>query len=204
MGDEVPWVGLDLGCERLDLVAAGVGADQHSIASGFRDGLDHEFPEMGQDIGLILGPGAEIGGDVLNDRLFAEVIAHHVGDIGVDQLVVGNAGAGGIGNGDTSLGVNLHQAANAQHRIATEDGGIEEVVIDAPIDHIDRFQSTRCPHPDPAVFTGQIPSFHQRNAHLLGEIAVLEIGTVENPWGEQDHPRCLRPRRQFPQGFQEL
>ena len=152
----------------------------------------------------LVGSGTEIGVNVVDDRLLVQVVADHRRHIGVDELVVGHAGARGIGDRHPSGAHHIDQARYAEHRIAAEHLGVEEVVIDAAVDHVHGFPACRAAHPDATVFTDQIAALHQGNSHLLGEVAVLEIGAVEHARGEQHHPGCITPGGEILQGAQQM
>ena len=129
----------------------GVRADQHAVAAGFVGGLDHQLVEILEHVLAVGIAPAEIGRHVGQDGLFALVVADHLGHVGVDHLVVGDAVAGGVGQRDAPGAIGVHQAGDAQHRIGAEGLGIEEVVVDAAIDHVDALEAAGGAHEDVAA-----------------------------------------------------
>ena len=59
------------------------------------------------------------------------------------HLVVGDAGAGRVGDGDVAGLPRPHQPGHAERRVGTERLGIEEQVVDAAVDHVDRARARR-------------------------------------------------------------
>jgi hypothetical protein len=123
----------------------------------------------------------QIGVHIRQDRILVEVVFDDARDVGVDDLVVGHPGADGVGHGDVAGAVGADQTRHAQDRIGPEDGRIEEVVVDAPVDHVHRHQAGGRAHEDPGVAHHQIAALDDGNAHLAGEEGVLEIGAVGTP-----------------------
>ena len=78
LGDEVAGIGLDLHGEAGDLLSAGVGADQHAVTSRLSHRLHHQLLEVGEHIGAVVGPGADVGLHILDDGLLIEVITNDV------------------------------------------------------------------------------------------------------------------------------
>ena len=56
---------------------------------------------------------------------------------GIDRLVVGHAGADGVGQRDVARAVGLHQAGHAEQAVGAERLRVEEVVVDPAVDHVD-------------------------------------------------------------------
>ena len=75
----------------------GGGSDQHAVAAGAVHFLHHQIAEIVEDVGEILRIAAAPGLHVLQDRFFAEIEFHDFRHVGVDRLVVGDAGADRIG-----------------------------------------------------------------------------------------------------------
>ena len=123
--------------------------------------------------------------------------------LGVDELVVGHACAGRWRSPPGRPG-SPHQTRHPEQRITAEHLGVEEIVVDAAVDHIHGFQTTGAAHPDPIVFADQIAALHQLDAHLLGQVAVLEVGAVEHPGSEHHHGGGIGPGSQFPQSLKQL
>ena len=116
------------------------------------------------------------------------------GNVGVNGFVVGDAVAHGVGQRHISRAVGAHQAGNAQDGIRAEGERVQELVIHAPVDHIDALQAVNGFHVNDAAIHDQVAAFDQFDAHLLREEAVLEVGAVVNAGRQQDDLRviCLR------------
>ena len=80
----------------------------------------------------------------------------------------------------------------------TEHFRIEEMIVDAPVDHIHAHQPVDGLHVDAVVVADhQVRPFHQIGTHLLRQIAVLEIGGVVDARRQHDDHRLVtRARRQ--------
>src|SRR6185437_15055724 len=112
------------------------GADQHAVAAGAVDFFHDQFVEIVEHVGKILRLAAAPGRHVLQDRLFAKVEFYDVRHVGIDRLIVGDAGAHGIGERDVAGGIGRHQPGYAERGIGPEGQGIEEVVVDPTIDDV--------------------------------------------------------------------
>ena len=75
----------------------------------------------------------------------------------------------------------------AQPRIESraEDERIAEVVVDAAIDDVDALEPVCGAHVDDVVVGDEVAAFNQVDAHLAGEVGVLEVGGVEDAGREQ-------------------
>ena len=153
------------------------------------DLLDHQLGQVGERVGEVVGLAQHVRGHVVEDRLLAEVEAHHLGHVGVDRLVVGHAGADRIGQRHAAGAVGRHQAGHAEHRVGAEDFGVEEVVVQPPVDHVHPLRPLGGAHVNRFVLDEQVLTFDQLDAHLLGEEAVLEIRAVEGARGQQHRGR---------------
>lgn len=91
----------DPGPERVELGGGGGRADDGALAAGAVDGLEDELVEAVHDLLAVLGLAEPPRVDARQDRLLTEVVADEVRDVGVDELVVGDAVADGVGQGDT-------------------------------------------------------------------------------------------------------
>ena len=61
------------------------------------DLLDHHQLQIAQHVAQILRFPTLPGGDIAEDRLFAEVKADHLRDVRIDRFVVSHPGADGVG-----------------------------------------------------------------------------------------------------------
>ena len=69
-------------------------------------------------------------------RLLAEVVADQVGQVGVDELVVGDAVADRVGDRHVAGARGVHQARAAEQRVGAEVHRVEELVVDPAVDHV--------------------------------------------------------------------
>jgi hypothetical protein len=70
----------------LQLAGAAVRAEKDAVAAGALDGLEHQLAQGVQHVGALVVEPADV--DVGQARLLAEVVGDHLGDVGVDELVV--------------------------------------------------------------------------------------------------------------------
>ncbi len=128
------------------------------------------------------------------------------GNIGVEGLVVGEAGAESIGDGDVAGAIGVEQAGAAEDGIAAEDERIAEVVVDTAVDDIDALEAVGGAHVDDVVVGDEVAAFDEINAHLAGEVGVLEIRGVEDAGREQNDVRLGTAfgRKRAQRGKQQL
>ncbi len=131
---------------------------------------------MLEDIGALVGVGAVVGRHIFQQRFFAEIEFDDLRHERIDCLVVGDAGAGRVDQRHIARAIGVEHPRDAQHRIRFEGEGVEIIVVDPAIDHVDPPRSHRGPRVDLAVLDEQILSLAELGAHLVGEEAVLEIG----------------------------
>ena len=194
LGDIVGGVGGELFREGHDLGLAGVRPHQHAVAARAVDLLHHQFGDVLLHIFQRIRLAAAECRHVLQQHRLAEVELDDLGHIGVDRLVVGDAGAHCIGQCDGAGLVGAHQSRHAQCRIGPEGERIEIVVVDAAVDHIDPLQPLRGAHEDLVVLHHQIGALHQFDAELVGKERMLVIGRIVLARRQQHH-HWLRPRR---------
>ncbi len=133
-----------------------------------------------------------------------EVVADHRRHVAVRGLVVGHPRADGIGQRDPSLAVHLEEAGHAQRRVGPEHRGVEEVVVDAPVDDIDLLAALRRSHPHAPVLDVEVSPLDELDAHLLREEGVLEVGAVVQPRRQHDDGGLLEiARGEAPQHLEE-
>ena len=135
---------------------------------------------MFEHIGQFVGLAAVVGRHVLQDGGRPHVELDDLGDVAVNRLVVGDAGARRVDDGDAARAVDVEDAGHAEHRIRPEHERIEEVVVDAAVEDVDPAQAERRLHVQAAVEHHEILALDQIDAHLVGEERVLEIGAVED------------------------
>ena len=207
LGDVVGRVGLQLFGEGLAFLPAGGWADKHAVAAGTMDFLDHEAGQMFQHIGQAVGLRAAPCRHVWQDSLAAGVEFHDFRHVGVDRLVVGNACARGIGNGEAAGAVDIHDAGHAERGIGAEGEGVEEVIVDAAVQDIDRLVAGGGAHGHAAVLDAQVGAFHQLTAHLVGQEGMLEIGGIVDAGRQHRHGGpavACRRRHGFQRAAQKL
>ena len=124
----------------------------------------------------------------------------------VDGLVVRQSGAERIRHRHVAGAIGIEQSRATQRRVGAKDQRIAEVVVHAPVDHVDALQPVGGAHVDDVVVRHQVAALHQVDAHLARQIGVLKVRGVEDARREQ-HDIRLRPalRRQRAQrGQQQL
>ena len=169
-------------------------------------GLDHELVDVGQGVGEVFGLAAVVGRHVLQQRFLAEIEAHHLRHVDVDRLVVGDAGADRVGQGQVAGPRGEVQARRAEHRFGSKYERVDIVVVDAPVDHVDPGQAAGAAHVADFILDQQVGALDQVDAHLVGEEGVLVIGAVVDARGQQHHGRLtLAVRRgDRAQGFEQF
>ena len=138
--------------------------------------------------------------------IFVEVVADDARHIGVERLVVGQAGAEGVGHRDVAGAIRVEQPGTAQRRVGAEDQRIAEVVVHAAVDHVHALEAVGGAHVDNVVVGDQVAALDQVDAHLPREVGVLEVGGVEDSRREQ-HDIRLRTtlgRQRAQRGQQQL
>lgn len=93
LGDEVAGILANPRRGLLALLARRRGPDQHAVAAGLVGRLDDELLQMREHVLAILVAKAQVRRHVRQNGLLVEVEANHIGNIGVDHLVVGDARA---------------------------------------------------------------------------------------------------------------
>ena len=166
-----------------------MGTHQHPVSARFVGGLDHQLVQVLEHVCELRLVPADVGGHIGKDRVFTGVIPDHFRDVGIDDLVVPDPGAGGIGHGHPPFFINFHDPGNAQHGIRTEGPRIDEIVVDPAIEHIDPHGPLGGAHEYAIVGDHQVPALHQIDSHLPGQEGVFEVGGVVYARGENRHFR---------------
>ena len=104
--------------ELLALLRRGVRADQHAVAAALAHRLHHQLVEIGQHVLPVLLFGQQEGFDIGQNRIFVQVVADDARNVGVERLVVGQAGAEGVGHRHVAGAIGIEQPGAAQRRIA--------------------------------------------------------------------------------------
>ncbi len=172
-------------------LALASGPTTSPLPPGSVDGLHDELVEPVEHLlegaRLLEPPGLH----VRQDRLLGEVVADEVGHVGVDELVVGDAVADRVGDRHVAEPRGEQQAGRAEHRVGAELQRIEELVVDAAVDHVDAGRTGGGAHPHPAAGAEQVAALDQLDAHQAGEQRVLEVGRVVDAGGEHDDRRVF-------------
>jgi len=184
LGDVPLGGGDDLLPEEVYLGLGGGGSDEHAVAAGAVDFFDHQLGEVGEDVVPVLRAAQHPGVHIADDGRLAEVETNHVGDVGVDGFVIGDAGADGIGDGDAAAAVGGEESRDAEHGVGAKHQGIEEVVVDAAVDHIDALRALGGAHEYCFVSDEEILPFHQLDTHLLSQECVFEIRAIVGACGQ--------------------
>ncbi len=185
---------------RSALLAA--GPDEHAVAAGAVDFLDHELGKMLQAVREFVGFAQLPGRHVVEDRLLGQIEPDHLGHERIDRLVVGNAGADGVGQRHLAGAVRRKQSRNADHRIGAEGFRIQEIVVDAAIKHVYALRTPRGAHVHRVVLDEKVLAFDELDAHLLRQERMLEVRRVVCARREHRHFGLLGGGRDGPQVFQ--
>ena len=70
---------------------------------------------------------------------------------------------------------------------------VEVLVVDAPVDDVDRALALRRAHPHPVAAADEVAALDQLDAHQPGEQRVLEVGGVVDARGQHDDLGSLTP-----------
>ena len=66
--------------------------------------------------------------------------------------------------------------ATPEHRVAAEVHRVEELVVDPPVDDVDRAVARGRAHPHLAADADQVTALDELDAHHPGQQGVLEVG----------------------------
>ena len=176
--DVVARIGDDPFAKLGDLLLARRGSHEHAIAARFVGRLDHQFGQMPEDEFQIILLRSQIGRHIRQDRFLAEVILNDARHKIIDHLVIGHSGADGICQRDISRAIGIHQSRHPKHRIFSKHHRIDEVVINAPVNHIHPPQAARGAHVNKLVHHHEVTPFNDVDAHFPREITMLEISTI--------------------------
>ncbi len=190
LGDPGARVVHHLGPQLVELGPVAPRTDHDALAAGAVDRLEHQLVEPVQDLLAGVGVAEPPGVDVAEHRLLVEVVADQVGQVGVDELVVGDAVADRVGERDVAGAGGVDQARGS--RAASRPGS-------APGRGTRRRRGGRSRAPArgrcvvriitrPAAAL-QVAALDQLDAHRAGEQRVLEVGAVVDARREHDDGR---------------
>jgi hypothetical protein len=97
-----------------------------------------------------------------------------------------------VGESDVARAIGVEEACDAEDGVAAEGHRIDEVVVDATVDHVNAAQPAGGAHIDDVVVGDEVASFNQFNTHLAREVRMLEVGGVEDA-GREQHDVGFRP-----------
>lgn len=177
----------------LQGVPVGLGADDDALAARPVHRLDHQLVDLVEDGVQLARFVRTVGLDVRENGLLAEVVPDQIRYVRVEEFVVGDAVAHGVGERDGARLGGAENARAADHRIGPEVQRIEEVVVEPPVYDMHRHLAPRGPHPDTVVAAGEIVPLDQLHPHQPGQQGVFEVGGVAGAGGEDDDPRVADP-----------
>ena len=201
-----PALGLGLDPARLCLAVggAGVGADEHALAAGLGGRLDHELVDPREDVAARRVVLEQVGGNVVEDRLLAQVEADHLGNVVIDRLVVGDPGPDRVGDRHRPRPIGADEAGNAEQRVRAELERIDVVIVEAAVDRMHALQAGGGAHVADGVAHDQVGRLDELDAHLTRDERVLEVGAVRRARGPHDHGGIgVGGRRHGPQGVEQ-
>ena len=178
-----------------ELLVAGLRPDHEAVPAGAVDGLAHDAVEPVEHGVALVVVLEVVGRDVRQDRLLTEVVLDHLRHVRVDGLVVGDAVADRVREGDVAGPCRVEDAGHADEGVPPELQRVEEVVVDAAVDHVHPLQTLGGAHPDQTVAAQEVSALDQLDAHLAGQEGVLEVGRVVDAGGEHDHGGVVGARR---------
>ncbi len=152
--------------------------DEHAVAAGAVHLLDDQRRDVVEDVGEVVGAAAVVGLDILEDGRAAGIEFDDLGHVAVDGLVVGDAGARRVDDGDATGPIEIEETGNAEHGIGPECQRVEESVVDAAVDDVDLAQALRRLHHQAVADNDEVLALDQLDAHAVGEESVLEVGAV--------------------------
>ena len=193
LGDPAARVGDQPLAQRVQGGAVRGRSDDQALAAGAVHRLDHHLVEAVEDVGEGVRLVQAVGVDVGQDRVLVEVVPGQVGHVAVDELVVGDPVADGVGDADPAGADRGDQPGDAEHRVGAEVHRVEVLVVDAPVDDVDRLLALGRAHLDDAAGADEVAALDQLDAHHPGEQGVLEVGAVVDAGGEHDDGRVAGP-----------
>src|ERR1700722_1427935 len=112
--DVVARLSFDFLAELLPLLLRAVWADQHAVAAGLAHRFNDQLIHMFKHVAALRFVAEQIGLHVREDGVFSQVVMDDGGYVGVDSLIVGNAGADRVGQRHVASAVGVEQSWHAQ------------------------------------------------------------------------------------------
>ena len=176
--------------------APGRGRPDHQpLAARAVDPLEDEVAAAGQRVLADAVVHQVHGLDVVQDRILAQVVADHGRHVGVDELVVGHPVAHPVGDRDPPRPRRVDDAGAAHQRLGPELQRVEVLVVDAPVDHVDRHLALGGAEEDVGAVAHEVAALHQVHAHEARQQRVLVEGRVVHARREHDDRRILHRGR---------
>ena len=110
LGDVVSRVLQDAQAKLFPLFGRAVRTDQHAVPAGFTDCFNDEILQVIADVLAWCIFGHQERFDVVQDGIFAEVILDDARDVGINRLIVGDAGTEGVGKDDVAGAIGGEQS----------------------------------------------------------------------------------------------
>ena len=176
----------------------------HPVAAGFAHSLDHQILQVVQRVLQIVRAAAEARVDVLQYRFLAQIVARHVGDVGVNAFVVRHARPRRVRQRHVAAPMGVQKPRHAQQRIGAERQRVYEVVIDAPVDYVHAPDAVGRPHVNEPVPREQVSALHQLRADFARQKHVLvERGVIDARRQQRDGRIRALSRRELSQRLQK-
>ncbi len=170
--------------------------DQYAVPAVPVSRLDHQLVQMIEHVRALLGIAADVGHDIVEYGLFAQVVLDQKWYIGVEHLVVGNTVTRRVRQAERSR-LNRSDQGRPERQAVGGHGGGQLVLVKTPVQDVDPPRSTPVETVDHAacraVLDDEVARFDERHPHLLCQQGVLEVGRVVRPVGEHRDRRL--PRR---------
>src|SRR5918993_2970195 len=165
--------------ELLDVLSRLFRSDEDILAAPATAALYYQLVEVVDDVAAVLLDGERVSLHVAQHRLLSEVGPDHLGNKGIDALVVGDAEVGGEDGVDEAPGLGFDQALYVV---------VDPAVLDALVDDVDSTTALFVDEPSIVVELDLVP-FGQDRPELAGEDLVVEVVLVMRSCGEDRQGR---------------
>ena len=144
-----------------------------------------------------------VGRKAFQQRPFAKVMSDDVSRQREQAPVISQLGSDPVHDRDRALADAMHEAGNAEQRIAPEGNRVEPLVRDAAVDDLHLFQTGNSFQKNRIVEHQKISSLNKRNAHPARQKAMLGINRTSGT-GRKQHDGRFRHPGQRTQHFQNI